>query len=308
MTLRKALRLCLWIVAVYLLFCLVAGIFLAEFALHPSRHPVSAGDEAHAPEWASEDGALLSEVNITAADGIRLQAWVVEPEDGNGDFVILLHGLKGNRLEMVNYADMLLVHGYSVLMPDARAHGASGGDIATYGLLERDDIHRWVDWLINNRHPHCIYGFGESMGAAQLLQALGPEPRFCAVIAECPFSTFGESAYDRMGQRFHTGPWLGRTILRPLIESSLFYVRERYKLNMNLVSPENAVAGTRVPVLLIHGQSDTNIPVRHSRRIAARNSELVLWEIPDTGHSNAIDTSPQELERRVVQWFQSNSR
>ena len=34
---------------------------------------------------------------------------------------------------------MLLRHGYSVVMMDARAHGVSGGKMATYGLLERQD-------------------------------------------------------------------------------------------------------------------------------------------------------------------------
>ena len=38
---------------------------------------------------------------------------------------------------MVGYAELLLAHGFTVLLPDARAHGASGGSLATYGLLER---------------------------------------------------------------------------------------------------------------------------------------------------------------------------
>jgi pimeloyl-ACP methyl ester carboxylesterase len=84
-------------------------------------------------------------------------------------------------------------------------------------------------------------------------------------------------------------------------------MRLRYRLDIDDASPEEAVAGTRVPVLLIHGQSDTNIPVRHSRRIAARNSGVALWEVPNTGHSNAIDTSPAELERRLISWFAAHA-
>ena len=68
------------------------------------------------------------------------------------------------------YAELFMVHGFSILMPDARAHGASGGQLATYGLLESDDIRRWFDWLQQNQHPGCIFGFAESMGAAQILQ------------------------------------------------------------------------------------------------------------------------------------------
>jgi len=303
---RKALRIGFAILILYLLFSAVAGIVLAEAILRPSRHRLTSSDRAQAPAWAQDDDALLSEVNVVSADGTSLQAWELHPEDANGDVVILLHGLRGNRLEMVNYADILLDHGYSVLMPDARAHGDSGGNLATYGLIERDDIRLWFQWLLANRHPRCVYGFGESMGAAQLLQALESEPGFCAVAAECPFSRFRDSAYDWMGEPFHVGPWLGQSVLRPVVESASIYARARYGFNMDRIAPEDAVAATHVPVLLIHGQSDTTIPVRHSREIAARNSGVVLWEIPDTGHSNAIDTSPKELETKLLAWFGSH--
>jgi uncharacterized protein len=303
---RRRFQLSLVILVSYLLPCTVAGISVAEAILHPIRHRLTPSEEASSSQWAEDDDATISEITIRADDGITLRAWELQAKDGNGDAVVLLHGLKGNRFEMVNYADIFLSHGYSVLLPDARAHGMSGGDLATYGLLERNDVHRWVDWVVTNRHPRCVYGFGESMGAAQLLQALGTESRFCAVAAECPFSTLRETAYDRIGHYLHTGPWIGRTILRPIVEVAYAYTRLRYGLNMDQVSPENAVAATHVPVLLIHGQNDTNIPIRHSNRISAMNRNVVLWQVANTGHSNAIDTSPQELETRIVNWFASH--
>jgi hypothetical protein len=226
---------------------------------------------------------------------------------GNGKAVILLHGLSDNRLGMIGYAELFMVHGFSILMPDARAHGASGGQLATYGLLESDDIRRWFDWLQQNQHPGCIFGFAESMGAAQILQSLQSEPHFCAVAAESPFSTFREIAYDRVGQFFHTGPWLGRTVLRPVVEVAFGYARWKYKMNFEQVSPERIVATTKVPVLLIHGQNDSNIPIRHSRRIAADNPTLVLWEVPNADHCGAITTAHQELERKLTDWFNSHS-
>jgi uncharacterized protein len=227
--------------------------------------------------------------------------------NSNGKAVILLHGLSDNRLGMIGYAELLLGHGFSVLMSDARAHGASGGQLATYGLLESADIHRWFDWLQQNQHPGCIFGFAESMGAAQLLQSLQTELHFCAVAAESPFSSFREIAYDRVGQFFHTGPWLGRTILRPVVEVAFVYARWKYKMNFEQVSPESIVAKTMVPVMLIHGRNDSNIPIRHSRRIAADNPTVILWEVPATDHCGAISTSRQEFEQRLIRWFDSHS-
>ena len=137
---------------------------------------------------------------------------------------------------MQGYAEMFLNHGYSVLMPDARAHGISGGIHPTFGLLERDDIRRWFEWTEREHHPACIFGLGESMGAAQLLQSLDSEPRW--LCAESYFSSFREIAYDRMGQQFHAGPSVGRTILRPVVEIALAYARWKYHLDLASVSPE----------------------------------------------------------------------
>ena len=204
---------------------------------------------------------------------------------------------------MQGYAEILLNHGYSVLMPDARAHGLSGGVHPTFGLFERDDIRRWYEWIEREHHAGCIFGFGESMGAAQLLQALDSEPSFCAVAGESSFSSFREIGIDRMGQQFHAGPWVGRTILRPVIEIALAYSRWKYHLDLASVSPENAVAHTQVPVLLIHGQVDGNIPVRHSRRIKFANARVMLWEVPGADHCGAISVARAELEQRVIGWF-----
>jgi len=286
---------------------LVAGVFVAERTLHPARRSLSVKDETQAQAVAHSHNSELANVAIPARDGATLSAWSIRPRNSNGRAVILLHGLSDNRLGMIGYAELFLSHGFIVLMPDARAHGTSGGQLATYGLLESEDIHRWFDWLQQNQHPGCIFGFAESMGAAQLLQSLHSETRFCAVAAESTFSSFREIGYDRVGQFFNTGPWLGRTVLRPVVEGAFGYAKWKYQLDFEQVSPQSIVARTKVPVLLIHGQNDSNIPIRHSRRIAGDNPTLTLWEVPDTEHCGAISTAPQEFEQRLFHWFGDHS-
>ncbi|HEY1462306.1 MAG TPA: alpha/beta fold hydrolase [Terriglobales bacterium] len=251
--------------------------------------------------------AKLDDVSIVANDRIQLKAWSIHPRNGNGNAVLLLHGLGDNRAGMTGYAELFLRHGYDVLMPDARAHGESEGTAETYGFLERNDIRSWFEWLTFTQHPHCIYGLGESMGAAQLLQALQTEPDFCAAIAESSFSTFREISYDRVGQFFGAGPWLGRTVLRPVLELAFLYARRKYKINFAEVSPQAAVAATQIPVFLIHGLIDGNIPERHSRRILAANKNVVLWEVPNADHCGAIHTAPQEFESKVISWTENYS-
>jgi pimeloyl-ACP methyl ester carboxylesterase len=183
---------------VYLTTCFATGIFLAELAVHPARRALASADERRARKIANSFDADLENVDIAAKDGVALSAWSLLPQRGNGSSIILLHGLSDNRMGMIGYAELLLSHGYGVLMPDSRAHGQSGGTVATYGLLETDDIEQWVVWVHTRQHPSCVYGFGESMGAAQLLQTLELHPGLCAVAAESPFSNFREIAYDRV--------------------------------------------------------------------------------------------------------------
>lgn len=162
--------------------CVLAagGIVLTEAALHVRR--VRATPVPAFAKW--------REVAISARDGAVLRARLVSPESGNGDCVITLHGVADGRRGTLGSAQLFVESRYTVLMPDSRGHGESGGEIATYGVLERDDVHRWVDWLIASEHPHNVFAMGESMGGGVLLQSLAVEHRFSAVVAESPFGRF----------------------------------------------------------------------------------------------------------------------
>jgi len=299
---RRSRRL---IVAIFLYIaaCTIGGIYLADGTLHPARRTLTQEEVSAFEHDFFALNAKVEDVSIHTADSVVLRAWIVRPEHPNGNAVMLLHGLGDNRLGMVGYARLLLSHGFVVLLPDARAHGASGGAIATYGLLERNDIRQWTDFLYRETRPHCVYGLGESMGAAELLQSLQSGSRFCSVIAESSFSSFRDIAYDRMGQPFYLGPWVGQTILRPLVEVAFLRARWKYNANMQAVSPENATEMSDVPVLLIHGRTDRNIPVRHSERIHANDPLSVLWKVPNADHCGALSVAPKEFESRMLEWF-----
>lgn len=310
---RPQRRSLLWvagIIAVWSAVCAIAGIVAADAALHPPRLKLTQDDEAQAAAVAKRRDAILQHVEIVAGDGTILRAWAIRPTAGNGDAVILLHGVASNRAGMLGPANMLLRRGYSVLLPDARAQGMSGGDLATYGFLEAEDLQRWFDWLAQKQAPHCIDAVGESMGAGQLLNSLRTEHGFCAVVAESSFASFREVSYVRIGEWFGTGPWLGRTLFRPVVGFGILYARYKYGVDLAEDNPAQAVSASRVPVLLIHGLLDNNIPPYNSEMILAisrsSNPNVSLWEPPDAGHCGAMGAEPREYERRVVGWFQSH--
>jgi hypothetical protein len=151
-------------------------------------------------------------VQVTARDGIVLRAWLFQPDKPNGDAVVVLHVIADSRASQVGLAKMFLAHGYTVLTPDSRAHGESGGDLATYGLLESNDVHRWVSWLIDNQHPRHVFGMGESLGAAVLIESLRVEPRFSAIVAESAFCSFERIARDRVAEELPVPLAIGRVL------------------------------------------------------------------------------------------------
>ena len=84
----------------------------------------------------------------------------------------------------------------------------------------------------------------------------------------------------------------------------MVYARWRYGVILEKASPEDAAAGSRVPVLLIHGSKDDNIPPRHSQRIHARNpAGTSLWIVPGAGHGGAVNAAPAEFEQRLLNCF-----
>ena len=133
-----------------------AGVVLCETAVHVPKRATPETSSAHTDRQT---------VQITASDGAVLRAWFFIPENNNGNSVLVLHGISDSRAGVMGLARLFVENRYAVLAPDNRGHGESGGEIATYGLREADDVQRWVDWIIATEHPGNVYGMGESLGA-----------------------------------------------------------------------------------------------------------------------------------------------
>ena len=299
-------RLLYLLASFYVAATVVGGIGLGWYSLHPKSPPIRAYEERNVQAAAREQSVEFRDVELTSPDGVVLRAWYMRPQEANGDAVILLHGVTDNRMGVYPIGKFLADHHYTVLMPDARHHGASGG-LTTYGVREVDDIRRWLNWLENQEPARCVYGLGESMGGMELLESLPREPRFCAIVAESASASFREEAYYRFGRPFHTGPWLGRTFFRPPLEAGILFVRLWYGVDLGTVTPEQAVVGTKVPILLIHGLNDRVVLPYHSDWIQVKNpTAITVWKVPGAIHTGAYKAAPQEFEQRVLEWFASH--
>jgi pimeloyl-ACP methyl ester carboxylesterase len=267
------------------------GAYSAEGALHPARIPVALVCPCIAH-------VSCGDALARSSDGTVLRGWYYKPEIPTGKAILLLHGVGGNRESMVSLGNLFPQNGYSVLEPDLRGHGESGG-ITTYGVLEEQDIRAWASWMLSQPGVIRIYGFGASLGASVLLESLSRETRFRGVIAESAYSDFPAIATERLGRDLGQMAFLAE----PVVDAGFFWAKMRYGVDFRKASAVDAVRGTQTPVLLIHGLADFKTAPENSRRIAAANPKATLWLVPGGGHANIRKFLGKAFDNRVLAWL-----
>lgn len=282
----------------------IVGWVVAPWFLHPVRRALTPDLIHNADIGFAQVHARREDFSVKARDGALLRGWKVRAAEPNGDWVILFHGVADSRIGVVEHALILLPAGYDVVMMDARAHGESGGEMATYGWIERHDTQDIVDALETSEQPRHLFALGESMGAGIALQSAAVEPRIEAVVAEASFATLREASYDYAGLRKF--PLLGKTLFAPGTWTMIYRAGHIANLSAADVSPVKAVASRAFPVLLICDGADVALPCRHTKMIYdAAIGRKGLWMVPDAYHTAALGYQPAEFRRRVLAFFDS---
>lgn len=284
-------------------FAAFVGSSLGDGILHPARLLLTPERMVRVNEMLQRMKASKQDFIVRARDGAELRGWKVHPEKSTGDWVILFHGIADNRTGDSGHAELLLRHGYSLVMMDSRAQGESGGDIETYGWKERYDTVAITDALYASEQVRHFYALGVSLGAAIALQSAAVEQRIQAVAAEAPFANMREASYDYAG--LHAGAWLGKSLFRPASIVAMKSVEKDGGFKPEDASPEKAVAERPFPVLLICGTRDATIPCRHAERIyKAATGPKELWIVQGAGHASALGQAPAEYENRVITFLE----
>ncbi|HVO80298.1 MAG TPA: alpha/beta hydrolase [Terriglobales bacterium] len=301
---RRFLQIAIALLVLIPLAAALAGLLIGPGILHPTNlNPERLQQTAEMLQRAS---ATKEDFEVQAPDGAVLRGWKVRPAVPSGDWVLLFHGVSDNRTGMLGAAEFLLRHRYSVVMMDARAHGHSGGQMATYGWTERYDTVAITQALFSTERVRHLYALGVSMGAAIALQSAAVEPRIEAVVAEAPFASLREVSYDYAG--LDISPWLGRTLFRPAAYLALCEVAHTGHFDPDNVSPEMDVTQREFPILLICGTGDRRIPCQHAERIYhAAHGAKELWIVDGAQHAGALGMAPHEYEERVIRFFKEHS-
>src|SRR5215218_4977396 len=224
-------------------------------------------------------------------DGITLRGWQCQARGKRRGTVIYLHGIADNRGSSTGVIDRFTRTGFDVVAYDSRRHGDSGGDVCTYGFLEKRDLRRVVDSL--PRGPVVL--IGTSLGAAVALQEAAADPRITAIVAAESFSDLRTVAAER-------APWF---LPAPVVRKAFRIAEQRGGFLVDAVSPMEAARAIRVPVLLIHGADDRETPPAHSQRIfeALAGPRRVIL-VPGAGHNQSL--SAPQVWVDIDRWIQES--
>ena len=236
-------------------------------------------------------------VTFAASDGVRLAGTFVDVPSAKG-VVILVHGFKTYRQEMVGQAEFLRDAGYAVFLYDSRGCGQSDG-VFGVGATEDRDIAGAVSYIrsrggIGSGH---IAVLGISLGAGDALLAAAKDERIEGVVADSswPDETF---QLDRMNS-LPIG-----SISLPLLPYEPALIDTLIGGRLEDARPVDAV-GRIAPrsVLLIHSLDDDNAttPLEGARALfAAAGQPKELWLAPSGGHAGALHDYPDEYKARVL--------
>lgn len=238
--------------------------------------------------------------SLTFADerGRDVAAWVAEGQPDKGA-LILIHGIRSNRLSMIDRARMLYTQGFSVLMIDLQAHGESQGEQITFGLLEALSAEAAIRFTREQWPGKKVGLIGVSLGGASAVFA-SSKVQADAYILEAVFSTLSEAAENRVRIRFGE---LG-AVFTPLL---LWQTQIQLGVRVEEISPLKYISHIKVPIFLIAGEKDDRTTLENSLALYERISgPKSKWIIPGAKHQDFYKYAGKDYKIRVLEFLEKN--
>lgn len=236
----------------------------------------------------------IQEWRQTTSDGLTLRASYIPAAEKSSRAVILAHGINHAREQMIPLARLFHDHGYNVLMPDARAQGQSDGHRIGFGWPDRKDYLGWINKVISELGDNVkIVLMGLSMGAATVLATAGEQlpQNVKAVVADSGFASIYQMAKTTLRRDFHLPA-------NPIVPIADWLARFRTGSRLSQERVDDQLKRAMVPVLIIHGEDDQVVPVKHAKVLYnAIKGPKKAYIVPHAQHIQAYAEDPERYQQ-----------
>jgi pimeloyl-ACP methyl ester carboxylesterase len=263
--------------------------FTADRLTRPTNHPLVIDPQNLSPE--------VSAWSTRTADGLTLRGWYL-PTPDRRHLIVLVHGMWSSWLEMAGLGRDLHKNNFDVLLFDLRGHGQSDPSRLYLGRRERNDIRAVMEWAQSVGFSADRVGWlGYSMGASTVLMEAARNPEIHAAVIDSPYGDLPKLLNAQLSKHSGLPEWFNPGIL--LAARLVYGVRTD-----DLVPIRYARAWGQRPLLLIHGESDTIVPVDQAQELArAIGSSCLTLTLPGVEHVQAYRADPENYVRLVGRFF-----
>ncbi|MFF2088044.1 alpha/beta hydrolase [Nocardia sp. NPDC058176] len=247
---------------------------------HPATRVLNAlvyHPDKHVAQTPAAFGLDYRDLTMRTADGLDVHGWFVRAERPRAH-ILYAHGNAGTIGDRVSIIALLVAAGFDVLAFDYRGFGHSAGSPGEQGTYLDARAARTALLDQPEVDPDRVLYLGKSLGGGVLLE-LATEFPPAGMILMSTFSGMRDAARS-------VYPFLPA----PLIPNAYPSLRR--------------IADLRVPVLMMHGDRDELLPLRHAERLyAAANEPKELVVVPGAGHNDVIDTLGPRWPQLIGDWF-----
>ncbi len=227
-----------------------------------------------------------------------VSGWMAKGKPGSG-VVLLLHGVRSDRRQMLGRAIALHEEGFSVVLIDLPAHGESDGDRITFGHRESQAVQSALHFIHKTFPKEKVGVIGVSLGAASLILAdLPREPD--AVVLESMYPSIEEAVANRIAM--HVGA--AEAVLTPLL---LWQFPVRLQISPEELRPVDKLPDWHCPVFIASGAKDLHTTQEETKRIFGRaNHPKELWIVSEAGHVDLYRFATSEYEKKIFVFLQKH--
>ncbi len=237
------------------------------------------------------------ELTLESYDHLKLKGIYIPHQTHK--YMICVHGYHSDPIrEYHEQIPFLLSLGYNLLLPYDRAHGKSEGKYIGFGYLDRLDIIKWINYIIDRDEKAEIVLYGISMGGATVLNTGGEElpSNVKCIISDCAFSSTNKQLIGELKKKHYPAH---------LIVSSASLISKRViGYDIRKANPIKSIQRCTLPILFIHGDNDHYVETEHVYNLYhSYKHDKRLLIVHGATHARSYSTNKQLYEKKVKEFL-----